>query len=137
MEKAQYKTRQKQLMLEYLESVPGEHVTVHDIVTHFAGKGIQIGTTTVYRHLEKLVEEGLVKKYLIEQGAAACFEYINPAENCHKTNCFHLKCTGCGKLIHLHCEDLEAIETHIFEHHNFLIDPRRTVFYGLCQNCRD
>lgn len=136
MEKGQYKTRQREEIIAYLCSVPGQHITVNDVCRYFEKSGKKIGTTTVYRHLEKLVDEGCVKKYVLELGTPACFEYIDPENNCQKPNCFHLKCTGCGKLIHLHCDELEATEHHIFEHHNFKIDPQRTVLYGLCEECQ-
>ena len=45
------------------------------------------------------------------------------------------KCEKCGKLIHLHCDELEEIQTHILKEHRFKMDPMRTVFYGLCENC--
>ena len=32
------------------------------------------------------------------------------------------------------CE-IEEFENHILSHHNFKVDPAKTVFYGLCENC--
>ncbi len=136
LEKTHYKTKQNEELISYLQSVPGEHVTVNDVCRHFCDCGKNIGTTTVYRRLEQLVSEGAVKKYVLDANSPACFEYINPEETCGN-NCFHLKCTKCGKLIHLHCDELLSTEQHIFEHHGFLIDTARTVFYGLCENCRE
>ena len=37
----------------------------------------------------------------------------------------------------MHCEELPELEKHILEHHGFSIDPVRTVFYGVCQQCRE
>ena len=54
-----YKTKQSTELLDYLETVPGRHLTVAEISDYFKGKGKAMGTTTVYRHLEKLVDEGL------------------------------------------------------------------------------
>ena len=50
--------------------------------------------------------------------------------------CFHCKCEKCGKLIHLHCEELQEIQSHLLGEHGFQLDPRRTVLYGLCEGCR-
>ena len=136
MAKGQYNTKQREELLGYLSSVAGEHVTVNDVVKHFEASGKKIGTTTVYRHLEKMVEEGIVKKYLLEPGVPACFSYIDVEKECHHSNCFHLMCTECGTLIHMHCDELEETERHIFEHHKFKIDSRRTVLYGICENCQ-
>ena len=136
MEKGRYKTRQREDLLEYLQTVPGEHVTVNDICRHFSASGKSIGTTTVYRQLEKMVDEGLIKKYVLDANSPACFEYIDPQANCHESSCFHLKCTKCGKLFHLHCTELISTEQHMLENHRFLLDTKRTVFYGLCEKCQ-
>ncbi len=133
--KGKYKTRQQEELLGYLETVPGDHITVNDICAHFKSKGASIGQTTVYRHLERLVEEGLVNKYIIDGNSAACFEYINQGRKQCGEVCFHCKCEKCGKLIHMHCEEFLAIQEHLREHHNFILDPLRTVFYGHCEEC--
>lgn len=133
--KTSYKTRQKEELALFLESFEGEHVTVQDICDHFRSIGSPIGMTTVYRHLERMVEEGTVNKYIIDSNTPACFEYVRPEEHSHKGTCFHCKCEKCGKLIHLHCEDLDGFKDHLMEHHSFQLDPRRTVFYGICGKC--
>ena len=102
---------------------------------HMRAAGSNIGTATVYRHLESMVDEGLIKKYIIDGNSPACFEYVDPGSHEEGEVCFHCKCEVCGKLIHLHCEELEAIQTHILDEHSFRVDPIRTVFYGVCENC--
>lgn len=134
-EKKEYRTKQKEELLEYLEQVPEKHITVADVCEHFRSHNRNIGTTTVYRQLEKLVDEGLVNKYIIDANSPACFEYIDRKNSCKDSSCFHCKCEKCGKLIHLHCDDLKEVQSHILEHHGFSIDPLRTVFYGVCQEC--
>ena len=51
----------------------------------------------------------------------------------HKWN--GCKCEKCGKLTHMHCEELEGIGEHLYEHHGFVLNPLRTVFYGVCEDC--
>lgn len=69
MGKLQYRTKQMTELLTFLESVQGRHVTVNEICDALAQKGIAIGTTTVYRHLERLVEDGTVAKYVTMEPA--------------------------------------------------------------------
>lgn len=133
--KTSYNTRQKEELTLFLEAFDGEHVTVQDICGHFRSIGKPIGMTTVYRHLERMVDEGIVNKYIIDANTPACFEYVRPEEHSHKGTCFHCKCEKCGRLIHLHCEELDGFKTHLSEHHRFRIDPKRTVFYGICEDC--
>ena len=135
--KSQYKTKQRAELTAYLMNKAGEHVTVSDIVSHFEKKGNPIGLTTVYRQLDKMVEEGLVNKYIVDGTSSACYEYINSEHHMDgNISCYHCKCEKCGALIHLHCEEIEELMKHIEKSHSFVIDPRRTVFYGLCDNCR-
>ena len=73
--KAQYQTKQMAKLLSYLKTVPGTHVTVADVCGYFREQGSNIGTTTVYRNLEKLVEQGVVAKYTVDGTSSACFEF--------------------------------------------------------------
>ena len=137
-QKVKYKTRQREELLEYLETVPGVHITVNDVCEYFRRSGRPIGTTTVYRQMERLVDEGILGKYIIDGMTPACFEYMpeHAGEGQHAT-CFHCKCDRCGKLIHLHCGELEEIQHHLLKEHGFRLNPRRTVFYGLCEECAE
>lgn len=136
-QKITYKTKQREELITYLEDTKGEHITAIDVCDYFHGMGNPIGTSTVYRQLERLVDEGLLAKYILEPGSPACFEYLG-AEHAEGTApCFHCKCEICGKLIHMHCEELEQIAGHLLADHGFLVNPLRTVFYGVCDACRE
>ena len=136
MAKAQYKTKQMTEILTFLKSVQGSHVTVGDICDYFQAKGIAVGTTTIYRHLEKMVDEGVVAKYVVDGTSSACFEYTGSDEPTAHDACYHCKCERCGKLIHLHCSEVEELKQHMMVHHGFQMDSLRTVFYGVCSECQ-
>lgn len=133
--RSKYKTKQREILLEYLEKYPGKHITAGDVCDHFKEKGESIGQSTVYRQLESLVDEGIVGKYVIDANSPACFEYIGADSHEDADVCFHCKCEKCGKLIHLHCEELEEIGAHLLDEHRFKVNAMRTVFYGLCEQC--
>ena len=101
MKKAQYKTRQLFEIEDFLKNNENKHVTVNDIILFFKEQGKNIGKATIYRHLERMVSDGIVHKYMLETGDSACFEYVE-SEDTHQV-CFHCKCEKCGKLIHLKC----------------------------------
>lgn len=134
--KIQYNTRHREALIEYLEQIPGQHFTAADLCRYFKEQGRKIGTATVYRQLERLVEEGAVNKYFIDENSGACYEYINPDNCCHHPSCFHCKCEKCGRLIHLDCQEIKLLSGHLLDHHHFKLDPLRTVFYGTCQECQ-
>ena len=83
MAKAQYKTKQMAELISYLKKEEGRHVTVSEISDYFTEKGISVGTTTIYRNLEKMVEEGIVAKYTVDGTSSACFEYLGDEEHVH------------------------------------------------------
>ncbi len=132
--KAQYQTKQMAELLAFLKSVPGSHITVNDICDHFKKEGITVGMTTVYRHLERMVKQGVVAKYIIEGSSSACFEYIGGQDNCEPPSCYHCKCEKCGKLLHVQCGEVAHLGQHMLEHHGFEMDSLRTIFYGICSD---
>ena len=134
-EKTEYKTRQQAQIIGYLRSMGNAHVTVSQIVEHFKVQGINIGTTTIYRQLEKLLSKGLLRKSVTD-GTGACYQYIG--EECSESSLphFHLKCISCGQLLHMECMEIAKLKSHILSEHGFEIQPRQTTFYGRCSKCR-
>ena len=61
-----YKTKQSEIVLEYLKENSDSHLTANEIAMALSGKNV--GKTTVYRHLEKLCRDGAVRKYILEEG---------------------------------------------------------------------
>ncbi len=134
MKQGGYKTRQKEKILQYLSTHAGQHVTAQELSRHLEADGTPVGTATIYRYLDALVTDGVLRKYTIDPRTCACYEYVAPDGACKRH--FHLKCMRCERLIHLHCEHLDGLEQHILEHHGFQIDQSKTVLYGLCKECR-
>ena len=132
--KGQYKTRQRDELRAFLESASGKHITAGDVCEYFKNTGRPMGVATVYRQLEKMVDEGIVTKYSIDANTPACFEYMGSHLD---DTCYHCKCQSCGKLIHMHCDELPELQKHILEHHGFAIDPMRTIFFGICKECAE
>lgn len=128
-----YKTKQSQEILSCLQHHGGSHVNVPEILKYLEDRGSSVGIATVYRHLEKMEKEGIVRKYILDGKNGACFQYVGEDRHCHQH--YHLKCEQCGELIHLQCDALDSIEAHILEDHGFSVNPLKTVFYGICEKC--
>ena len=134
-EKGSYKTKKKEELLECVEDTRGQHFTAADICNKMRKNGSTIGTATVYRQLERLVEEGVISKYFIDESSSACFEYMDPDDHQKHAPCYHCKCEKCGKLLHMDCSEITELTEHLRSEHGFTIDPLRTVFYGVCAEC--
>ncbi len=128
-----YRTRAREELLNYLKASPGRHHTVSEIREHFASGEKPIGTATIYRQLETFVDDGSVQKYVLGPGECACYAYL---EDQRCASHFHCKCDVCGRLIHLDCEELREIQSHLRERHGFAWNTGKTVFYGVCDQCR-
>lgn len=124
-----YNTKQREAILQYILSLGNVHVTAAQIAKHFTN--LPVGRTTIYRHLDRLTEEGTLRRYTGDSGA--CYQYIGSGDCCGTH--FHLKCESCGKLEHLECETLSQIEKHVLCEHAFMVNAQKTVLYGKCGDC--
>ena len=104
------------------------------VLVHFIGDNNPIGMATVYRQMERFVEEGTVHKFVLGPGESACYAFAGD-RNC--ASHFHCKCEKCGTLIHMDCKELCDIRDHLQEHYGFNWDAGKTVFYGICGQCRN
>ncbi|MER2055530.1 MAG: transcriptional repressor [Clostridia bacterium] len=133
-ERMPYRTRAQKELLELLKAAPGRHFTAAEIKDYFAAENKPIGTATIYRQLERFVEDGSIRRFVLGPGECACYAYT---EDQQCSSHFHCVCEICGKLIHMDCGELRDIEAHLLEHHGFAWDFGKTVFYGICEQCRN
>ena len=127
-----YNTKQKSIIEEILRENPDSHFTVDSLHEVIKNRGVDVGRTTVWRVLEGMVRESKANKYVSNAGESACYQYISDG-GCKEH--FHLKCEGCGRLIHLDCQEVAAFGEHIESDHGFKLNRLKTVFYGTCQEC--
>ena len=125
-----YMTRQQQAVLDCIAACPGGCATAMALADRLRSGGQSVGLTTVYRQLERLEKQGLVHKLVTDEGA--CWQYCD----CHaRRDCILLKCEVCGAIQHMDCGHLGELYQHVLQQHHFRINPRRTLFYGLCDRC--
>ena len=103
------------------------------IALHFEKETAPIGKTTIYRYLDKLTDDGKLRKYLTDGVLGACYQFVG-SENFIDAH-LHLKCDSCGELLHLECKALDELERHISVKHVFQVNTMKTVLYGKCEDC--
>ena len=128
-----YKTKQSQLVLSFLMANRDRHLIADEVVEHLKQQGTAVSKATVYRQLDRLVEQSLVRKYILGDGTSACYQYCGDDLERHLH--YHLKCCSCGELFHVSCNYLDTIAAHIFNEHHFQVDSSKTVLYGTCEAC--
>ena len=130
MVKQNYKTEQRKELLDYMIKNSKKFVKADEIEKHLKNNNINIGLTTIYRFLNSLEKQGKVRVELREH--TKYYQYIS--EECN--NHYHLQCKKCGKLIHLHCDEIEELKVHIAKKHDFEIDSMATII-GICSECQE
>ena len=158
-----YTTRQRAAVLACLKERTGQYLGVQDVADAVKKLGVSVGLTTIYRNLDTLVEEGAVRKFVVDKNSAAVYEYLDDPH----TEEFHVKCRACGTLFHLRCRAVwyradsqlsqspsfprsrialcaammrarmaAALSGHLLEDHGVELDFQSSVIQGLCKDCR-
>lgn len=130
-ERRQYQTKQQEAVSAFFQAEPSLCVTAEEIYLRLAKASSDVGKTTVYRAIARLCQQGKLRRYAShESGEAACYQW-NPCEENH----LHIRCTLCGQLEHLSCEEVREFCKHIASHHGFALDEGQTILYGQCRQC--
>ena len=126
-----YKTKQRVAILDFIESNKDREVTANDILVYLNKNDLKVSQTTIYRYLDNLVKEGIIKKNYSEEKSSSCYQYVGKRCKEH----YHLKCNNCGEIIHLDSEIFSSIEKKIIDRYGFKIDNIKTILYGTCNKC--
>lgn len=127
---AEYKTKQKEILIRFLKTREDTPLSIEEIFEHIGETGEHLGKSTVYRLINKLCEEGMVKRF--EQGKKFLYQLAG-GEDCHYH--LHLKCTECGKLIHMDHEQSEKLIEAIYGKQGFTVSQTDTTLFGRCEDC--
>lgn len=129
-----YDTKQREMILVCLREKQSEHLTADEICDILKERGLKVGKATLYRFLKLMEESGEIKKYRFSEKSAACYQYLGKNAVCNTH--YHLMCENCSKVIHIESRQLDNFIDGIEKNVRFRIDIKKTVFYGLCAQCR-
>lgn len=107
--------------------------SVDEILSILSEMGITVNKTTVYRYVTQLAKNNVLIKFVAEKGEKTLYKFNDKNLGCD--NHLHLKCSLCGKIEHLGCDDMEQFKKHIFNEHGFLLNCSSSVLYGVCKKC--
>lgn len=131
---ATYNTHQKEILIGFLKSRPEKQFSVEELTAELKKISDSApGKSTVYRLIGQLVDKGTVKRFV--RGNSRQFLYqIAGTEECHHH--LHLKCTECGKLLHMGHELSEQLIKNILGESEFAVTPDSTTLFGFCKDCK-
>ncbi len=132
-ERGPYQTKQQKAVLAFFEAQQDLCFTAEEAYLHLQGLHLEVGKTTVYRAVARLCETGVLRRYVpAGSGDAACYQF-NPCRDNH----LHIRCSACGELAHMDCQEVTEFCRHIAIHHGFVLNEGQTVLVGFCQACAD
>jgi len=121
-------TRQRDLVAQVV-LLSEDHLSVEAIRRQLKQLGERVGTATVYRTLDLLVQSGLVRAHEFGEG----FKRYEPvlAQGDHE----HLICERCGRVVEFANERLERMLPVLADEHGFQHRRHSVEVYGVCQAC--
>jgi Fur family transcriptional regulator, ferric uptake regulator len=122
-------TRQRDHVAEIV-MLSDEHLSVEEILRKLKERGEHVGTATVYRTLELLLQSGLVRAHDFGEGFRR-YEAM-PSQAHHE----HLICVRCGRVTEFTNERLERMLPVIADEHGFQHQRHRVEIHGVCRECR-
>ena len=128
---ATYMTKQRRVLLTYLEGHPDQCFTARQIAGEVAAAGVSL--SAVYRNLAELEGEGRIRRVTREGSRQVCYRYAD-ARDCREH--LHLSCSRCGRTYHMDLPATNHLIHTVEEDTDFQVDSAGTVLYGVCADCR-
>lgn len=129
-----YHTEQKKMLLQFLHEHRTEAYTIEEAAFGLKARygNAAPAKSTVYRLVQRLVEEGEVKRLVM--GNSRRFVYqLTDGEACHTH--LHMQCRACGRLFHLEERFSHALAQQVAEAEGFTLCESDTVLLGECAAC--
>ncbi len=128
-----YKTPGRERLLRYFSDHPDRQYTADELFAAlYPTEGGRGPKSSLYRHLSELVADGTVRRFRGDAPSSFVYQFVGLSDCSHH---FHLKCTACGRIIHLECTVSDSLLSHIRSDHHFSIDSGRSILYGRCEGC--
>ena len=105
------------------------HPTAEYLHEKVKEKDPKISLATLYRHLNKLAENGIIKKI---DGLETSSHFDH---NTHKH--YHFICTECGKVYDVSAEVAPELVEKTQNITDFTINSHDVVFTGICKDCKN
>lgn len=119
-------TKQKQIIMDVLDK-NRTHPTIKEIQEKVKEIDASIGQATIYRNINKLVDEEKIKKIPTAEGRD---HYdINTVSH------YHFICQKCGKIMDLFDKKYEKLINRMETDYQMKIENSNIIFEGVCKEC--
>ncbi|MBR6917452.1 MAG: transcriptional repressor [Clostridia bacterium] len=131
-DRKEYVTGNKSIVKDFFQKNSDSHFSVEAVIRRLEEDGYDIGKSSVYRIVGNLCKSGVIRRFEAPGIDNFVYQYSNFDAGCESH--FHLKCTKCGKLVHLECDELQHLKEHIKKEHGFIIGGNG-IINGICEGC--
>lgn len=121
-------TRQRLAIADILLTADRQ-LAAEEVAHELALRGTRVGTATVYRTLDVLVESGL----LVERDFREGFRRFEPVRGASAQA--QLRCLSCGRREEFQDADLDRLIARAVEARGFAFGRHRLVVHGTCREC--
>jgi Fur family ferric uptake transcriptional regulator len=105
------------------------HLSAEELIDALARNGLKVGTATVYRTIDVLLESGFV----VERDRGEGFRRFEAKRDLPHHE--QLLCTVCGRVEEFREAALERITQRVAGAHGYVRERHRLVVYGMCADC--
>jgi Fur family ferric uptake transcriptional regulator len=123
-------TRQRDMVARVVFA-GGELLSVEGVQRRLRDQGHRVGTATIYRALDVMVESGAVRSHDFGEGFKRFEPLLTPGQH------GHLICSRCGRVTEFSTDRFERLLPMVADEHAFLHQTHRVEIRGLCAACRD
>ena len=122
------RSQQRERILELLQST-GRHPTADWVYERLKGEFPNLSMGTVYRNLNILIDQGLIRK--IDFGST--FDRFDANIRPH----YHFVCERCGSIIDLELPVDDSLNQRVTQATPYAAHRHRIEFFGVCDRCRE
>jgi Fur family ferric uptake transcriptional regulator/Fur family peroxide stress response transcriptional regulator len=103
------------------------HATADEIYADLAREHPSISRATVYRNLQRLCEQGEIRRLEVPGGADR-FDHLRHAH-------YHVRCTQCSRVFDVDMDYIPDLERFLRDRRGFTLTGHDITFRGVCPEC--
>jgi Fur family zinc uptake transcriptional regulator len=107
-------------------------MSAYDVIDALRGNG-RLAPPTVYRALQKLIDEGLAHRLETQNAYVACRKCDGAHSHGHRAG--FMICRACGKAVEFGDAEIETALTGAAARSGFVAEKMAVEIQGLCANC--
>lgn len=130
-----YNTCQRQELIDFLAKNHEQQYTIEqlsDELNSSVNLEKKVGKSTVYRLINKMLEDGIVRRTVKGTSRQFMYQYAD-VESCKSH--LHMKCRHCGKILHMDDAASQNLMKLLHDNSSFDLDLKDTLLLGKCEKC--